>query len=73
MQPIWLNGKKYYAEAARPSSGIHPHTCSAFIKTSEGMMPVKTQAKLYCLALILKGEVKNGEARDKSTKKAQSR
>jgi len=61
MRPLWLDGKKYHAEAARPSSGPYPYTCSAFIETTKGLFPVRTQVKLYHLALILRGESVSGK------------
>jgi len=57
MRPIWLDGKKYHAEAARVSTGLYPYTCSAMIETIRGIFPVRTQVKLYYLALVLRGEL----------------
>lgn len=58
MQPVWLEGKKYFAEGARPSTGLFPWTCTAFRATPVGLFPVKTQSKLYTLSKILRRETK---------------
>jgi len=60
MRPIWLNNKLYHAETARPSTGLYPYTCSAFMDTTKGLFPVRTQVKLYYLALVLRGEYPKG-------------
>lgn len=56
MKQIMLNGMRYLAEGAVPSKGLYPYTCSAFVQTSKGIFPVRTQAKLYAIAMILRGE-----------------
>ena len=54
MASIWLNKKRYEAFAPRPANGIY--TCDAFMKTTKGYVPIRSETKLYELAKILKGE-----------------
>ena len=64
MRPIWLDGKKYHAEGARPSTGPYPYTCTAFSETSKGLVPVRTKIKLYELSRILRRDVSEIEQRN---------